>query len=96
MEKRIKIFTGDNPYDVEEVVNNFLEDMLGKLHDVIFDVAFDPHIDGLEYTSVLVYTPEAQDEKEEQRKEESRKSDERVQGRLVAFREQGRAHCVKS
>lgn len=67
MEKRIKVFTGENPYDVEEVINNLLEKMSGKLHDVIFDVAFDPHIDGLEYTCVLVYTPEGKDEKENQK-----------------------------
>lgn len=60
MEKRIKIFTDQNAYDLEKVVNNFLEHIVGKLHDVIFDVAFDPHVDGLEYTSVLVYTPEGE------------------------------------
>lgn len=62
MEKRIKIFTGDNPYDVEEVVNNFLEIRVGKLHDIIFDVELDHHIDGLEYTMVLVYTPEEEND----------------------------------
>lgn len=68
MEKRIKIFTGDNPYDVEEMINKFLERRCSKLHDVLFDIAFDPHIDGLEYTSVLVYTPEEEDEEEEEKR----------------------------
>jgi hypothetical protein len=79
MEKRIKIFLGDNPYDVEDVVNRFLKAMTGKLHDVIFDVAFDPHIAGLEYTAVLVFTPEEEHEKKEQRKKESRKGNEGIQ-----------------
>lgn len=96
MEKRIKIFSGVNPYEIEENINNFLENMLGKLHDVILDVAFDPHIDSLEYTGLLVYTPEGEDEKEGQRKEESRKSNEGIQSRRIAFREQGRACCVRS
>lgn len=61
MEKRVRIFVDASPYDLEAELNNFLDETIGKLHDIVYQAVYDNLKDCMEYSSILVYTPEEQE-----------------------------------
>jgi len=58
MEKRVRVFTEKNPYFMMSSMNKFLRETHGKLHDVLYDVVQDTKTGVMEYSSLVVYTPE--------------------------------------
>ncbi len=57
MEKRIKIFCQEEPREIQEIVNEWLEDEKGKLHEVHVNVV--NYEDFPEIYITLVYTPDS-------------------------------------
>lgn len=66
MEKRVKIFVSDSPFDLEDRVNQFLEETEGSYKDIKYNYAFthDPTSTDIEtessletYSALLIYTP---------------------------------------
>lgn len=66
MDKRIKIFTNDEPLELSFLVNSFLEQTEGKLHEVKCAIA-QSTIDSCCIDSTvaicLIYTPETKEDK---------------------------------
>lgn len=64
MEKRVKIFVADSPFELEDQINEFNEDHPGKLYDIKYQYAFAYDnasqiisSDIETYTALLIYIP---------------------------------------
>lgn len=59
MEKRLKVFCGDNLHILMETINWFLKETDGCLHDVLYQHQLTE--DNFDYSVILIYTPKKEE-----------------------------------